>query len=293
MSVSGTAAPPVPPGPACLVGLIGSGIQSSRSPALHEQEATAQGLRLIYRLLDLDVLKLGVEALPALLEAAQRCGFNGLNITHPCKQAVLPLLDGVSEDARALGAVNTVVFGNGRRIGHNTDHSGFAEGFRRGLPDARMEQVVQLGAGGAGAAVAHAALALGTGRLVLLDSDASRAAALAEQLSARFGAGRAVAGADIAAAMRDADGLIHATPTGMAKYPGLPLPAELLQPHHWVADVVYVPLDTELLRTARRIGCRTVDGGGMAVFQAVGAFRLFTGREPDAERMLRHFAGMD
>ncbi|KAA2214520.1 shikimate dehydrogenase [Teichococcus oryzae] len=285
-------APLPPPGPACLVGLIGSGIQASRSPALHEREGTAQGMRYIYRLLDLDALKLGVEALPSLLEAAQRCGFNGLNITHPCKQAVLPLLDEVSEDARALGAVNTVVFRDGRRIGHNTDHSGFAEGFRRGLPGAGMEQVVQLGAGGAGAAVAHAALAMGARRLVLLDMDPARAAVLAEQLSGRFGAGRAVAETDIAGAMRDADGLIHATPTGMAKYPGLPLPSGLLRPHHWVAEVVYVPLETELLRTARRIGCRTVDGGGMAVFQAVGAFRLFTGREPNAERMLRHFAGM-
>lgn len=285
--------PGLPPlGPACLAGLIGSGIQNSRSPALHEREGAAQGMRYLYKRIDLDALRLGPEALPRLLDAAQRTGFDGLNITHPCKQAVLPLLDEVSEDARALGAVNTVVFRDGRRIGHNTDHSGFAEGFRRGLPDVRLGQVAQLGAGGAGAAVAHAMLGLGAGRLVLFDVDPARAAALAEQLAARFGAGRAVAGTDLGDAMRGADGLVHATPTGMAKYPGLPLPAALLQPRHWVAEVVYVPLETELLRTARQIGCRTVDGGGMAVFQAVGAFRLFTGREPDAERMLRHFAAM-
>ena len=92
--------------------------------------------------------------------------------------------------------------------------------------------------------------------------------------------------------MQSADGLIHCTPTGMARHPGLPLRAELLQPSHWVAEIVYVPLETELLRVARAKGCRTVDGGGMAVFQAAGAFRLFTGVEPDGERMLRHFAAM-
>ena len=92
--------------------------------------------------------------------------------------------------------------------------------------------------------------------------------------------------------MADADGLIHCTPTGMAKLPGMPLKAELLQGKHWVAEIVYFPLETELLRVARAKGCRTVDGGGMAVFQAVGAFRLFTGIEPDAERIRRHFLSM-
>ena len=85
------------------------------------------------------------------------------------------------------------------------------------------------------------------------------------------------------------DGLVHATPTGMAAHPGLPLDAGLLRPDLWVADIVYRPLETALVRTARGLGCRVLDGGGMAVFQAVDAFRLFTGVEPDAERMLTHF----
>jgi len=93
--------------------------------------------------------------------------------------------------------------------------------------------------------------------------------------------------------MAAADGLIHCTPTGMAKLPGMPLDGELLQSKHWVAEIVYFPMETELLRAARATGCRTVDGGGMAVFQAVGAFRLFTGIEPDAERMMQHFLSMD
>jgi len=281
-----------PTGPSVLCGLIGAGIQQSRTPAMHEREGDEQGLRHMYKLVDLDKLGLGVEALPELLAAAKRMGFAGLNITYPCKQAIIPLLDELADDARALNAVNTVVIKGGRLIGHNTDWSGFAEGFRRGLPDAKLDRVVQLGAGGAGAAVAHAALMMGTKQLTVFDVDSARAAELAASLSARFGTGRAVGGSDLAAAMAEADGLIHCTPTGMAKLPGMPLKAELLQRAHWVAEIVYFPLETELLRVARAKGCRTVDGGGMAVFQAVGAFRLLTGIEPDAERMRRHFLSM-
>jgi shikimate dehydrogenase len=274
--------------PAVLAGLIGAGIQASRSPALHEREGAEQGLRLIYRLIDLDRLGLGVESLGDLLTAAERMGFQGLNITFPAKQAVIPLLHELSEDARALGAVNTVVLRDGRRIGHNTDCSGFAEGFRRGLPGVKRDRVVQLGAGGAGSAVAQALLAEGVGELVVTDTDPSRAAALA----ARFPAGRVRVSADLAADVAAADGIVNCTPVGMAKLPGTPLPVALLRPALWVAEIVYFPLETELLRAARAIGCRTLDGGGMAVFQAVGAFRLFTGREPDAARMLAHFAEM-
>jgi len=273
-----------------LIGLIGSGIQASRTPPMHEREADEQGLRLIYQRIDLEPLGLGPEALPELLVAAERMGFAGLNVTHPCKQAIIPYLDQLSPDAAALGAVNTVVLSDGRRVGHNTDWWGFAEAFRRGLPGAARDRVVQLGAGGAGAAVAHALMTMGVERLILSDVDPSRAEAVAAALNQRFGGGRVRASTDLAADMALADGLVHCTPTGMAKYPGLPLPAELLRPALWVADIVYFPLETALLSRARRLGCRTLDGGGMAVFQAVEAFRLFTGVTPDPERMLRHFA---
>jgi shikimate dehydrogenase len=205
---------------------------------------------------------------------------------------VVPLLHELSPDAAALGAVNTVVLRDGRRIGHNTDCSGFAEAFRRGLPDVRRGRVVQLGAGGAGAAVAHALLGAGVGHLAIADTEEPRAMALAEGLAARFGAGRATAGGDLAAELAAADGLVNCTPVGMAKLPGTPLPVTLLRAGLWVAEIVYFPLETALLRAARALGCRTLDGGGMAVFQAAGAFRLFTGREPDSARMLRHFAAM-
>ena len=277
---------------AVLLGLIGQDIQGSRTPEMHMREGEAQGLRLVYRLIDLTRLGLGVEALPDLLAAAQRMGFDGLNITHPCKQAVIPYLDELSDNARALGAVNTVVLKDGKKIGRNTDWSGFAEPFRRKMSDVPLGRVVQIGAGGAGAAVAHAALMLGVEELILFDIDPERAESMARNLSDHFGAGRARAGRDLAGAVAEADGLINATPIGMDAHPGMPLPAELLRPDLWVAEIIYFPLETELLRRARALGARTIDGGGMAVFQAAAAFRHFTGLEPDSDRMLAHFAEM-
>jgi shikimate dehydrogenase len=278
--------------PSILVGLVGNGIQASRTPKLHEREGAEQGLRYIYKLIDLETLRLDASALHEILTAAQRLGFAGLNITHPCKQAVLSLLDELSPDAAALGAVNTVVLKDGQRIGHNTDWWGFFESFRRELPDVRIDRIVQFGAGGAGAAVAHALLSLGAGEITLVDTDETRAKDLAADLCERFGEHRARASAATADAMAAADGMVNTTPLGMAKYPGMAVQADLLRPDMWVADIVYFPMETELLHQARMRGCRTMSGGGMAVFQAVGAFRLFTGLEADAERMLRHFSGM-
>jgi quinate/shikimate dehydrogenase (NAD+) len=279
-------------GPSVLAGLIGTGIQASRTPHMHELEGAALGLRYVYKLIDLAALRLDPSVLPELLMAARRFGFAGLNITHPCKQSVIPLLDDLTPEARALRAVNTVVFEDGRAVGHNTDWWGFAESFNRELSDVPRGRIVQFGAGGAGAAVAHALLTLGAQELALVDTDRDRARDLAADLSARFGSGRAVAAEDTDTSVRSADGVVNATPIGMAKYPGMPLDANLLRKELWVADIVYFPLETELLRAARTVGCRTMNGGGMAVFQAVGAFHLFAGLEPDPERMARHFASM-
>jgi shikimate dehydrogenase len=278
--------------PSILAGLIGSGIQASRTPALHEQEGDAQGMRYLYRLIDLDALKLDINTLPDLLTSAQRMGYTGLNITFPCKQAVIPLLDELSAEARGIGAVNTVLFQDGKRIGHNTDCLGFAEGFRRGLNDVPRKRVVQMGAGGAGAAVAHALLAEGVEQLSIFEVDPARAQGLVDNLNAHFGAERALVGRDLPTAMAAADGLVNTTPVGMTKLPGTPLPPELLHAGLWVAEIIYFPLETELLKHARALGCRTLDGGTMAVFQAVKAFELFSGQIADAGRMQEHFSQM-
>lgn len=279
--------------PSILAGLIGAGIQASRTPSLHEHEGDAQGMRYLYRIIDLDAQKLDVTALPQLIDGAQRCGFTGLNITFPCKQAVIPLLDELSDEARSIGAVNTVVFKNGKRIGHNTDCLGFAEGFRRGLGDVARGRVVQMGAGGAGAAVAHALLAEGVEQLTIFEVDPARAQSLVDNLNAHYGAGRARVGHDLPSTMASADGLVNTTPVGMAKLPGTPLSPELLQAKLWVAEIIYFPLETQLLAHARRLGCRTLDGSTMAVFQAVKAFELFTGEQADAARMQAFFRSLD
>jgi shikimate dehydrogenase len=273
-----------------LVGLIGANIQMSKSPPLHQREGALQGLDYRYELLDLTERSLPTSALPDLLNEAERRGFSGCNVTYPCKQAVIDYLTDLSEDARMLGAVNTVVFKNGARTGHNTDWYGFYENFRRGLPDVARRYVVQLGAGGAGVAVAHAAIKLGTERLGIYDQDSTRATRLAAELNDRFAADRAVALRDVAKAMSEADGLINATPMGMKSHPGLPIEEGWLSPRHWVADIVYMPLVTDLLALASRRGCLALPGGGMTVFQAAAAFKLFTGVEPDADRMGAHFA---
>ena len=273
-----------------LCGLIGAGIQRSLTPAMHEAEARAQGLRLHYQLIDLDRTGQTAQALPGLIQASRTMGFSGLNITYPCKQAVIPLLDDLSDEARAVGAVNTVVFGtDGRAVGHNTDGSGWRWGFERQLPGADLSRVVLLGAGGAGSAIAHALMRMGVGQLLLVDADLARATQLSAELNRQYGGARAQAVADAAPALSGASGLVHATPTGMDKLPGLPLPAALLQPALWVSEIVYFPLDTALLQAARAGGCAVSDGGGMAVGQALGAFEHFTGRRADAQRVDAHF----
>ena len=284
-----------------VVGLVGVDLGPSLSPALHEREADELGLRYVYQLIDLDTLGLGAEDGGDLVRQAHRLGFAGLNITHPCKQTVVRHLDQLSADAAALGAVNTVVFGPHGAVGHNTDWSGFAAGFTRGLTDAKVDDVVLLGAGGAGTAVAYAIVRLGARRLTVVDVVLERAELLESVLSHAFAGRRddepvrievAHSVADVADSLTSADGLINATPVGMTRREEMPLPDGFLRPDMWVADVIYRPLETELLRRAREIGCHTLNGGGMVVFQAAEAFRLITGQTPDADRMYAHFTSM-
>jgi shikimate dehydrogenase len=281
--------------PAYLIGLIGDGVLPSLSPPMHEREAEFHGLRLVYRPVDMPSLGLGQADLRGLLRHARLLGFNGMNITHPYKQTVLGLLDEVSDDARILGSVNTVVFeSDGRMTGHNTDHLGFQKGFEEGLGDADRDRVVQVGIGGAGAAVALALVRSGVGHLTVSDLFPERAHLLAVTLNAA--AGRDVVqvadAGQLQQAIRTADGVVNATPMGMAAHPGTSFDVGLLTGSQWVSDVVYRPLRTELLAEAEAIGCRTLDGGRMCVHQGAEAFRLFTGLEPDPQRMRRIFLSL-
>ncbi|MDO5286522.1 MAG: shikimate dehydrogenase [Actinomycetia bacterium] len=267
-----------------MLGLFGDSITTSLTPPIHEMIGRAMGMSVVYRPIDLAVLDIGPDDLADALAWARRLGFSGLNITAPCKQQVLGLLDDLSDRAKSLQAVNTVTFRDGRTTGYNTDWCGFAFSFRRNLPGAKADRLVLMGAGGAGSAVAYGMLDAGVGQITIFDVLKDREQALVQRMTELYGPGRAVAGTDLEAAMADSDGVINATTRGMTGHEaGSSVPAELLRPEMWVADCVYLPVMTELLQSAQELGCQILPGTGMAVEQAAEAFRIFTGVEPDAK----------
>lgn len=270
-----------------LLGLIGEGITASRTPRMHEDEGARLGIPTVYRTIDVSEPAVASASLEDLLTSAIRLGFDGLNITHPFKQQVIDLLDEVAPDACVIGSVNTIVIDDhGRTRGYNTDVTGFSRGFEAGLAGVRRDRVVQLGAGGAGRAVTYALTRAGVGDLVIIDADEERARVLAGEIGPPA---RANSLADLALELESADGVVNASPVGMSSHPGTPVAVEFLRSDMWVADVVYLPLETQLLRDARQIGCRTLDGSGMAVNQAVDAFTLFSGIAADPQRMRETF----
>ncbi|WP_297110722.1 shikimate dehydrogenase [Tessaracoccus sp.] len=273
-----------------LVGLVGSGVLPSFTPPMHMAEAAALGVSYVYRPIDLDALGLLPRQLPEILDWTRRLGYDALNITFPCKRAVVDLLDHVDPTALRLGSVNTVIFTDAGAVGYNTDTSGYERAFRAGLPGADLGDVVLLGAGGGGSGVADALLRLGAKRLTVIDVDGARAAALAASLGTHRHA-EVCSGVptELSDAIAAASGLVNCTPIGMHHHPGMPLDEALLRPDMWVSDIVYRPLRTRLLTVARGLGCATLDGGRMAVFQAVEAMELITGLQPDPERMRKHF----
>ncbi|HZU63964.1 MAG TPA: shikimate dehydrogenase [Novosphingobium sp.] len=272
-----------------LCGLLGAGIGASRSPELHEREGAALGLALVYRLLDAEVMGYGAADLPGLLAMLGQMGFAGVNVTHPFKQAAAELMDELSDAARALGAVNTVVWREGRLFGDNTDWSGYRAHFAAALGDRPHGRVALIGAGGAAAAVGYAHLDLGAEELRIFDTSAERAAALAARLGALFPAAAVRAVASAAEAITGADGVAQTSPVGMQGHAGLPFDPALLAPAMWVSDIIYFPAETALLAAARARGCATLNGAGMVVRQAADALARFTGHQPDTARMLAAF----
>lgn len=261
-----------------LLGLIGSPIKSSAAPAIHEAAAQALALAAHYRLID--VAGADRETLRAMLEGVRLLGFSGVNVTFPYKEAVLPLLDALSPGAAAIGTVNTVVVRDGKLTGHNTDSTGFANAFREVLGSPGERPVALIGAGGVGRAIAFALLEVGARELRLFDADRAKASALAARLSGRIAVR---VSESVAQALGGAGVLINATPIGMLPNADSPVPAGLIHRDLWVADAVYTPLWTPLLRAARACGARVMTGRELCIAQAVDAFRLFTGREPARE----------
>src|SRR4029077_21108063 len=229
-----------------LLGLVGANIMGSLSPALFADAFEAAGINGFYHLMDVE--RLPGRTLPQLSEPIKAAGFASANITYPFKQEIIPLLDAVDPTAMQTGAINTALIApDGHTTGYNFDRQGwrnsFAESF--GRDSAKGASVVQIGAGGAGHAVAFALMDLGVAQLVIHDLDHARANALCGNLAQHFGASCCRVARELQRDMSDADGIVNATQMGMRGFPGNPVPASALKASHWCADVIYTPVETE------------------------------------------------
>lgn len=270
------------------VGLLGHGIGPSLSPALHVREAAHLGLAYEYHAFDL--IDTPEARLDAELDRLESDGYAATNITHPFKREVLSHVDRLSEVVAEIGSANLVLFGPDGRVAHNTDCTGFRSGLEAFLGTRTRRRVLQVGAGGAGLATAHSLVAMGFGQVVIHDLAEDAAGAVVDRFSRRHPEVRlSTTDGDLDRWLPRVDGVVHVTPMGMAHHPGVAFAPEELSPGAWLAEVVYRPLETELLCRARACGLETLDGGLMAVGQAADSLRLITGLEPDRARMLAHF----
>ena len=223
-----------------------------------------------------------------LLDGVRRLGFAGVNVTFPYKEAVIDLLDEMSPTAAALGAVNAIVVRDGRLIGHNTDTTGFARAARDLVAGSGRGAVAVIGAGGVGKAIAFALAGLGVAEIRIFDTDRAKADRLAARLRPTMESSSWIAS-------RTRFGMRSAwsrNTGGNASQPGPPVPDALLHDGLWVADVVYSPLWTPLLIAAKARNARTMNGGELAIYQAVDAFELFTGLTPSISEMRNAFDGV-
>lgn len=267
------------------VALLGYPVAHSLSPAMHNAAFAAAGLDYCYL-----ALEVRPQDIQAAFEGLRALYFAGINVTVPHKEAVLPLLDDLTEEARAIGAVNTAANRDGRWIGTNTD----AAGFRRllelnGLAREGMKAVV-LGAGGAARATLYV-LAQLSREVVVFNRTLGRAEGLLQALEPYRGGCRWEAlpldGELLEPHLREADLLVNTTSVGM--HPderGCPIPEGMVIPARCgVVDLIYKPPKTRLLQLAERRGAKAVNGNTMLLYQAVEAFRFWTGIEPDVQVM--------
>lgn len=272
-----------------VVGLIGHGPSTSFLPQLHAREAAAFGSELVYHAFDIEALQPRYRNFADLLRNLEIDGYVGLKVTFPYRFMAMQHIDVLCNTARTVGSINTIVFREGRRFGHNTDCYGFEESFRRDLPDVPHYSVLLLGAGASGSAVGLALLRSGVQRLVIGDLDYRRAETLATRLSVQHGDRVIQVVEDPETVLASVDGVVNTTALGTADEPGSPLDARVLNDRLWVADINAVVGETLLLKTARDIGCRVMSGRSMAIFQAGKSFEQLTGLTPDLDRMAAAF----
>jgi len=266
--------------------VIGHPIAHSRSPMLHGYWLKRYGIDGSYEAVDV-----APDALGAFFAGFDDAGWVGGNVTVPHKTAVIPHLRHIDEAARAIGAVNTIWREGGDLVGGNTDAAGFLGNLDELAPgwDAETKRTVVLGAGGAARAVVHGLKLRGVDIAIC-----NRTVASAEALATYFGTGVTGHGVEaLAPLLREADLLVNTTSLGMKGQPPLEIDLAPLSPRAIVCDIVYVPLETELLRSARERGNRTVDGLGMLLHQAVEGFEHWFGLRPEVTPELRALISRD
>ena len=268
-----------------LAGVIGHPIAHSRSPLLHGHWLRTYGIQGHY--IPMDVAQ---GDLKAVLEAMPKMGFVGANVTIPHKEAVMELVDHVTDRASLIGAVNTLIFReDGKIIGDNTDGYGFIENLRQGAPDWKPDAgpAVVLGAGGAARAVVASLLDAGVPEILITNRTRVRADQLRADFGARLSVVEWVQAGNI---LEDGATVVNTTSLGMAGKPELRVPLDGLRKDAVVTDLVYNPLKTHLLEIAEEKGCTTVDGLGMLLHQAVPGFERWFGRRPVVDDATREAA---
>lgn len=267
--------------------LLGWPVAHSLSPPMHNAAFGRRGMDAVYV-----ALPVPPRRLPVAVEGLRALGVAGANVTVPHKEAVLDLLDGVDREAREIGAANVIVRRDGKLLGYNTDGRGFIEFLRRdGGLRPRGQRVVVLGAGGAASAVVHGLGAWGARSVLIANRTEPRARRLAARYRPLFPSTAFEAlgldPADLGEAFARATLVVNATPIGLEGWKGTApsLPLRALPAGAVVADLVYVPRRTALLRKARRRGLKTLSGLGMLLYQGALAFHLWTGRRPPLPTM--------
>ena len=261
--------------------LIGKPVRHSLSPVIHNAAFKELNLNYVYVAFNVER-----DSLKAAINGIRSLGIRGANVTMPYKTEVIEYLDIIDDNAREIGAVNTIVNDNGVLKGYNTDGIGALRAIKR-FTSIEGRKILLIGAGGAGRAIATE-LSKYASELVILNRTVSKATEIALKLSKKGYKvrGEALSRRNIEREIRKVDLIINATPIGMkGVISGSPVPKELLSPDIVVFDIVYEPLETELLQYAKSMGCLTIDGLWMLIYQAAEAFKLWTNKEVPVEVM--------
>ncbi|MDW0360139.1 shikimate dehydrogenase family protein [Vreelandella venusta] len=268
------------------LGLVGEGIAKSQSPDLHERLGDSLDLPVRYDLVD----SLGIEDFdfPNAIQRLRAEGYRGTNVTFPFKEKAAQLADIRGEGVRRVGTANTLLFDSDGLRAENTDYTGFISAYRHSFGDQPAGDVLLIGAGGVGRAVACALGELAVSCVHILERDNVRAENLSRDLNAMGITAERITLEQAQQMLPHWQGVVNCSPIGHINHPGCPIDTTGLGTQHWVFDAVYIPAHTELLNAAHQAGARTLSGVDLFVFQGVDAFRFFTADRINPEQILPH-----